>query len=107
MSSCSIAAKANELINQHFPCSSFNIKALAEMMHFHEAYLRKVFKANIGMSPNAVLKEVRMTAARKLLENRLLSVQDVASAVGIPDASYFCKCYTKRFGYPPSQERVQ
>ena len=106
ISSLTVALKAKEKIEQNYTNPDFSVRELAGLMEFHEVYIRKVFAKHIQKSPNAVIKEVRMLKARELMQAGS-TVQAAADAVGIPDASYFCKCYKKFFGYPPSKENLQ
>ena len=105
MNSSEIVTLAKQIIEQNCSAPNFSIAHLASMMHFHEVYLRKLFHLQLGKSPRAVLKELRMVKARSLLENGELSVAEVAAAVGILDPSYFSQCYKQYYGYPPSKER--
>lgn len=43
----------------------------------------------------------------KLLQNTRISIQDVASSVGIEDACYFTKQFKKAKGLSPTQFRKQ
>ena len=97
-----VTDKAYYNIQKYYPDPKFNVSTLAEMMHFHEGYLRRIFKASFGKSPAAVLKETRMAAAKKLLEEGDMQIQQVARSVGFEDASYFSKCFKQYYGYSPS-----
>lgn len=100
-----IADEALALIEQHCVDPKFSISKLSEMMHFHEGYLRRVFKAAFDMSPNTALKETRMNKAIKLFAEKDMQVQQIAKKVGFEDAAYFSKCFKQHFGYAPSEYR--
>ncbi len=100
--SAHVTDKAYYIIQKHYPDPKFNVSTLAEMMHFHEGYLRRIFKASFGKSPASVLKETRMAAAKKLLEEGNLQIQQIARSVGFEDASYFSKCFKHYYGHSPS-----
>ena len=44
-----------------------------------------------------------MKRAKHLLALGSMTVTEVALAVGIPDVSYFGKCFRREFGVPPSE----
>ena len=44
-----------------------------------------------------------MKRAKHLLALERMPVTEVAVAVGIPDVSYFGKCFRREFGVPPSE----
>ena len=48
---------------------------------------------------------VRMDKARKYLAGPALTVSEVGSMVGYPDANYFAKVFRKRFGMTPKEYR--
>lgn len=91
------------MIMQNFHDPNFSVADLANMMHFHEGYVRRVFKEAYGKSPNAALKDIRMSEAKRLLTEGRLQIQQVARQVGFDDASYFSKCFKNYFGYSPSE----
>lgn len=95
------AEAAMVLIRQHYPDPEFSIAKLAQMMFLHEGYLRRIFQAAYGKAPHTVLTEVRMNAAKELLAQGNIQVQQAAQMVGFEDASYFSKCFKQFFGYPP------
>lgn len=97
------AEAAMVLIQQHYPDPEFNIAKLAQMMFLHEGYLRRIFQSAYGKAPHTVLTEVRMNAAKDLLAQGNLQVQQAAQMVGFEDASYFSKCFKQFFGYPPKK----
>jgi AraC-like DNA-binding protein len=47
------------------------------------------------------LLELRMGRAAELLREGRLSVKQIAAAVGIPEPSYFCRCFRKAYGCTP------
>lgn len=97
------AEAAMVLIQQHYPDPEFNITKLGHMMFLHEGYLRRIFQAAYGKAPHTVLTEVRMNAAKDLLAQGNLQVQQAAQMVGFEDPSYFSKCFKQFFGYPPKK----
>ncbi|MOA66093.1 HTH-type transcriptional regulator CdhR [compost metagenome] len=48
--------------------------------------------------------QLRITEARRLLQNTALSVMDVGLACGFVAATHFSRTYSKFFGRPPSRE---
>ena len=68
-------------------------------------YLSARFKQETGKNVTDYILERRVSIARKLLTTSSLSVQSVASAVGIDDASYFSKQFKRIIGLSPLQYR--
>ena len=66
------------------------------------ALLRKI-KDITGLTPEQVVREVKLQKARTLLENRAhATVSEVAYAVGFETPEYFSKRYANRFGKRPA-----
>ena len=63
------------------------------------------FKVATGQAPLAYLHGVRITVAKRLLENGRQSVQEVASAVGYDDAIFFRTLFRRHTGIAPNEYR--
>lgn len=84
-----------------------SIEDLARSLGYHRTHLSKMFKQITGISPMQFLLKVRMERARELLnEQSYLSIDQVASSVGYPDALYFSKQFRKTFGQAPTDYRA-
>lgn len=85
-----------------------SIEELSRSLGYHRTHLSKMFKQITGVSPMQFLLKVRMDRAKELLnEQNHLSIDQVASSVGYPDALYFSKQFRKTFGCSPSEYRSQ
>ncbi|WP_308634824.1 AraC family transcriptional regulator [Paenibacillus silvisoli] len=85
-----------------------SIEDLSRSLGYHRTHLSKMFKQATGISPMQFLLKVRMERARELLYGQNhLSIDQVASSVGYPDALYFSKQFRKTFGCSPSEYRLQ
>ena len=73
------------------------------MVCLSRTQLYRKCKALTGESPVEVIRNTRLEHARQLLMSSFVSVADVAREVGIPDATYFSKCYKSYFGVMPSK----
>lgn len=70
-------------------------------------YLSARFHEETGKTISDFILEKRIKMSCKLLESTRMSIQDVASSVGIEDASYFTKQFKKSKGLSPMQFRKQ
>jgi AraC-like DNA-binding protein len=83
-----------------------SIEEMARTLGYHRTYLSKIFKQFTGLPPMGYLLKVRMERAKQLLQEPL-TVEQVASSVGYPDALYFSKQFKKWYGCTPSEFRAQ
>ncbi len=66
--------------------------------------IERLFKEQLGTTPQRYYIELRITEARRLIQHTELSMVDVLVACGFVSPSHFSKCYSSFFGYRPSKE---
>ncbi|OGX61532.1 MAG: AraC family transcriptional regulator [Paenibacillus sp. RIFOXYA1_FULL_44_5] len=81
-----------------------SIENMAQMLGYHRTHLSRMFKQYTGLSPMNFLLKIRMERAKLLLHERL-TIEQVASSVGFPDALYFSKQFKKWHGSSPKEFR--
>ncbi|MFC5470637.1 AraC family transcriptional regulator [Cohnella suwonensis] len=84
---------------------TISIEQMSAMLGYHRTHLCKLFKQATGLSPMQYLMNVRMTRAEQLLDETAMTVEQIASSVGIGDALYFSKKFRKRNGRSPTEYR--
>lgn len=67
--------------------------------------VERLFKEQLGTTPQRYYLELRITEARRLLQHTELSQVEVLVACGFVSPSHFSKCYSAYFGYRPSKEK--
>lgn len=80
-------------------------EALAERVGITVRQLERLFRHHLATTPSAFYLGLRLDKARQLLRQSDLSVLEVSLACGFDSASYFSRCYRKRFAASPSQDR--
>ncbi len=83
------------------------LEAMAAKTPMSVTYFRKIFRTQVGLSPQAFLTRRRMQQARYLLRTASMSVQEVADGVGYDDPLYFSRVYAKFWGRPPSADQTR
>jgi AraC family transcriptional regulator, glycine betaine-responsive activator len=69
--------------------------------------LQTRFRAQLGMSPHAYYLDLRLAAAKRMLQHSGHNVAEVASAYGFGSASAFARAFRARFGMSPVEAREQ
>ncbi|WP_199624526.1 AraC family transcriptional regulator [Paenibacillus alkalitolerans] len=82
------------------------IAKLAKDLGYHRTYFSKLFRKTVGMSPQQFLLHIRMERAKELLRQPL-TVEQVASSVGISDPLYFSRQFKRRYGISPTEFRQE
>lgn len=77
---------------------------LADLLHISYSSLCHRLKAELGITPSELIMRCKLNYAESLLiEVRDMSVTEVGIEVGIPDTSYFIKCFKKSRGITPGE----
>lgn len=76
---------------------------LAEMSGIGETYYRSIFLSVFQVPPAKYIQNYRIEKAKELLVNSSGSIEDVATAVGFANSSYFCKVFKSTTGLTPTE----
>lgn len=83
--------------------ADYNVETMAQDLCMSRMNLYRKVKALTGLTPSALLREVRLKTAAQLLTSRPdVSINDVARRVGFTSSSYFAKSFKEQFGVLPS-----
>jgi len=89
------------------PAGDHRLAALAARAGFSERHLVRVFAREIGTTPARYVEQVRVEAARELLESTELALPAIArrSGLGSPDA--LRRAFLREFGIGPHDYRMR
>ena len=76
---------------------------LSDMLNFHPNYFIRLFKAITGAAPMEYLYKLRLAAARRLLLEGSVTVQDAGVRVGFDNPHYFSRYFKKMTGLSPTE----
>ncbi len=89
--------------NYHLP--NITNAQLASICNISEVYFRKLFKANLGISPKQFLLTLRLQKAKLLLAEGIQKVSAIACACGFENSAHFCRTFKEQVGMTPSDYR--
>ena len=95
------ANAAREFADRRFSQRGLTLTKLARDLGVSPRYLGRIFRNENGQTFHRYLLGVRMAQARDLLDDRTLSLREIASRVGYEDVSNFCKEFRRMFGESP------
>ena len=67
--------------------------------------LHTLFRARLGTTPHAMLADLRLRAAQRLLETSCLSIAEIAVRTGHADQSALTRCFQRKRGVTPAHIR--
>lgn len=85
------------------PYSDISVTELAQLCHMSDSYFRLLFKKYSGKTPSDYCLDNRLAKAKKLLQNSMYSVGEIARLLGYDDPGYFAKVFKKKTGYSPRE----
>lgn len=80
-------------------------RRLAELINVTPRQLERLFRQHLHETPSNFYLGLRLDKARQLLRQTDMSVLEVGLACGFESASYFSRCYRKRFAASPNRDR--
>lgn len=99
-----ISNKFRELLFIHIK-NRHLVSDYASLLHVTPNHLNKSVKAATGKSPTKWIDEAIVLEAKVLLYQSNLSINEIATEVGLLDQSYFSRLFKKYEGTTPSQFR--
>lgn len=98
-----IIQKAKELLGSS---NKISIKEIAAECLTNESNLRRIFKRQVGVSPNNYRLDVKIKSAKRMLISTDMSIKEIAYGLGFFDEAYFHKTFSKKVGMTPKEFRI-
>ena len=99
------AIRVIDFIRDHISDESLSSEKIETHFKISKMQLYRKLKAVTGWSVNSLIREVRISEAKKLLKNPTLNISEVAYHLGFTDPLYFSKYFKKEVGVSPVQFR--
>ncbi|MDF2567910.1 MAG: hypothetical protein K0R90_1366 [Oscillospiraceae bacterium] len=93
--------KITEYIHYHYSYP-ITVSQIAQYVGLNRSYMCKIFKKELGVSPQEYLINFRISKAKHLLKETNLNVSEVAFSCGFKDISHFSYIFKKRVGQAPA-----
>ncbi|WP_245711620.1 response regulator transcription factor [Gracilibacillus ureilyticus] len=98
-----IVKRMTDFIDNNY-ANNIKLDMIAELLHYHKAYLGKLFKEETGEYFKTYLDKVRIENSKRYLKEGY-KVYEVAKMVGYTTADYFHSKFKKYEGISPSDYR--
>ncbi len=95
--------KSVKYIERNYRREDLYTPALAQMSGIGETYYRSIFISVFQVPPAKYIQNYRVEKAKQLLVNSSGSIEEIATAVGFANSSYFCKVFKSTTGLTPTE----
>lgn len=85
----------------------FSVEHLAKNLFMSYSQLHRKLTAVLGVSPNQMIKNLRIIKAQELLSSTNQSITQISAACGFNDVSYFGKVFRQECGMTPQDWRMR
>ena len=100
-----LCKRALEALDQHYMEEDLSLVSLSGMLDVSPNHLSACIKKYAGETFINILIGKRMEAARELLVNSTMKIQNIAKKCGYTDQHYFSYCFKKYCGESPNAMR--
>ena len=94
--------KVLKIIEQHISEEEFSIKEFVKELGMENMQMHRKLKALTGKSASRYIRSVRLTRAKKMIEEKMGNISEIAYSVGFGSPAYFTRCFKEEYGHPPS-----
>lgn len=98
-----IMQKAVLVVEEHLSDPDFDVNRLAGELNMSRSSLTRKMRTVCGLSPLEFIRNIRMKYASRMLENKHMTITEVAELSGYNDRKYFTCCFKEEFGITPSE----
>lgn len=95
--------KIAKIVEEQMTDSDFTVDVLAQEVGISRTGLFTKIKAISGMTPNDLIRLIRLKKAAELLSHKDVQVSEACFQVGFSSPSYFTKCFQAQFGVSPTE----
>ncbi len=85
--------------------ATLSVEELADIAHLSPRQFSRAFKAETGQSPAQAVENLRLEAARFMMEQGRHTIEQIASQTGFVDRRRMREAFLRHFGLPPQTIR--
>ncbi|MGB4659884.1 MAG: response regulator [Mobilitalea sp.] len=100
----SIISKSKIYMEENFS-KDISLDDVSRIVDISPYYFSKLFKEETGENFIEYLTNIRIEKAKKLLQNRDISIKNICADTGYSDPNYFSRIFKKQVGITPTEYR--
>jgi len=98
--------KVDTIIEENLSNEDFDVTALSNQLQLSNSQVYRKIKQQTDSCPTEYVRNLRLNYAKELVETSDLRLSEITHEVGFSSLSYFSRCFSDYFGYPPSNLRA-
>lgn len=91
------------VIEQNLDNPQLSVEDIQEALKVSRWHLLSKVKSLLGMTPNELIRETRISAAAQLIRSGDYSMTQITYMIGMTDSRYFSRCFKQKFGVTPTE----
>ena len=95
--------KVWKMIEDSYTDSNFSVADIASRLLLSRVHVNRKLQQEIGVSPSALLKAKRMSAAREMLIKGGATLKEIAEQTGFSSATFLSTSFKEYYGQSPSE----
>ena len=100
-----LMGNVKKYLQHNYRMYDISLDSVSAILNLNASYFSSLFKRTFQVNFLDYLTELRMDAARELLQDPLRSTAEVAGMVGYESANYFTRAFKKKVGMTPTEFR--
>jgi transcriptional regulator GlxA family with amidase domain len=102
---CRTSRKARATYAKENLASPLSVEQLAEVAHLSPRQFSRAFRAETRQSPAKAIENLRLEAARLMMERSRHTIDQIAADTGFSDRRRMREAFLRAFGQPPQAIR--
>jgi DNA-binding response OmpR family regulator/anti-sigma regulatory factor (Ser/Thr protein kinase) len=98
-------AKIRLVVESNLDASDFDVPELGRAMAMSRSQLFRKVKALTDASPSVLIRTIRLQKSLELLQDKELTVAEIAYRVGFSSPTYFSTAFSEQYGKSPTEWR--
>lgn len=98
----SFCEKLTQVLNSELNSPGFKSDELGQLLRLSKAQTYRKIKSLTGMSPNTLIRELRLRRSLKALKNEQKTVAEIAYDLGFNSPTYFTRVFRNRYEVLPT-----
>lgn len=95
--------KVMKVINDNLAEPTLDVEMLARSVGLSRVHLYRKLKALTNLSTRDFIRNIRIQQAAKLLQDKRMSISDIAYSVGFNNLAHFSNSFKEQFGVSPKE----